>query len=572
MPQDAFTLKHLCNELNSTFLNGKVNKIVQADANRISLTIYTGKGTKRLLLDVNPSCPRIAISDAELDSPLTAPNFCMLLRKHLLSATLNAIELVGFDRIVKILFTSSGEFFDSQEKTLYVELMGRYSNVILTENGKILGGNRGINMFDDGVRPLIVGRPYVFPPVSNKKEPNDKSLVEIFKGCDEDLADFIVKNIQGVAKSTAEEIINAFFTGLNDNPSAEYVRDNSKKFFEFLNNFLYGDLYNPCVLMEGNVAKDVFVFPYKTAGENYKFFDSLARAEDFYFTKKNTLKVFNESIARLNNLTNTAIKKVRKKLGYITAREKDALTVEENKVKGELLLANIYKLKGGEESITVENYYDDYSQMTIALDPRISPSKNAENYYKKYNKQKRTLEALAPQKEQVLKELNYLLTVSDEIALCENIVDAKAVLQELTETGIIKVNVPQKKKVKEDKITCREYLYKNFVIKVGRNNIENDRVTFTAHPESIWLHSKDYHSSHVIIEYNGRDIDDEIIVFASRICAYYSAGRNGGKSEVVYTKRKRVKKPPKSKAGFCVYDDFSSVTVLPCAHQEYLKN
>ena len=180
MPQDAFTLRYLCTELNSVFLNGKVNRIIQPSNDDLILTVYTGKRTEKLLLSVNPASPRIGVINEESESPLTAPNFCMLMRKHLLSATITSIELVGFDRIVKIDFLSSAEFFDAKIKTVYVELMGRYSNIILTEDGKILGGNRGINMFDNGVRPLIVGMPYVFPPVGDKKLPADKELIKHF--------------------------------------------------------------------------------------------------------------------------------------------------------------------------------------------------------------------------------------------------------------------------------------------------------------------------------------------------------------------------------------------------------
>ena len=183
MPQDAFTLRFLCEELNSIFSGGKVNRIIQPNADEMIMTVYTGKRTEKLFISVNPASPRMGVTNTERESPLTAPNFCMLLRKHLLSATLESIELVGFDRIVKIDFMPSAEFFDSVRKTLYVELMGRYSNIILTENGRILGGNRGINMFDNGVRPLIVGKPYVFPPVGDKRLPSDKELVGLFMKC-----------------------------------------------------------------------------------------------------------------------------------------------------------------------------------------------------------------------------------------------------------------------------------------------------------------------------------------------------------------------------------------------------
>ena len=204
MPQDAFTLRYLCQELNDVFKGGKVNKIIEPSGDELILTVYTGKKTEKFLLNVNPAAPRIGIINQDRESPLTAPNFCMLMRKHLLSATLLGIELIGFDRIVKIDFMASGEFFDAVKKTVYVELMGRYSNIILTENGKILGGNRGINMFDNGVRPLIVGKPYVFPPVNDKKLPNDNELKLIFDNCEkENIAETIIKNVQGVAQSIA---------------------------------------------------------------------------------------------------------------------------------------------------------------------------------------------------------------------------------------------------------------------------------------------------------------------------------------------------------------------------------
>ena len=184
MPQDAFTLRYLCQELDKLFTGGKINRIIQPSNDEVVFTVYTGGRTQKLLLDVNPASPRIAVIERDKESPLTAPNFCMLLRKHLLSSTITGINLIGFDRIVRIDFLTSDEFKDSAKKTLYVELMGRYSNVILTEDGKILGGNRGINMFDNGVRPLIVGHPYVFPPVGDKKLPTDTALIEIFDNCE----------------------------------------------------------------------------------------------------------------------------------------------------------------------------------------------------------------------------------------------------------------------------------------------------------------------------------------------------------------------------------------------------
>ncbi len=566
MPQDAFTLKYLCAELSELFIEGKVNRIIQPSNDEVVLTIYTGFSTKKLLLCVNPAMPRIGVISEEKDSPLTAPNFCMLLRKHLLSSTVKNIELVGFDRIVKIDFISSAEFSDSTLKTLYVELMGRYSNIILTENGKILGGNRGINMFDNGVRPLIVGRQYVFPPVGEKKLPNDKEIVEVFRSFDhQNFAEDICKNIQGIALSTAKEIQRKFIIKHGENT------DNfSEKLYNFLNEFLYNTKSIPCVLKQNLEVKDVEVFPYETMDGERCFFDKLYLAEDYYFTEKKLTKDFSAKRERLNSVANTLLRKTKKKITLINARKKEAQDAEKNRIYGELIIANIYRFKGGEKECILDNYYDN-TEVKITLDSRLSASKNAENYYKKYNKQKRTLLAIEPQLIQIEKEKAYFESLIDEIELCETLEDLSYIKQEMESEGLIydKQKSGARKKSKES--FCREYEYKGFRIKAGRNNAQNEKLTFTAMKEDIWVHAKDYHSSHVIIQTNGKKVEEEVIKVACEICAYYSKGREGDKVEIVYTARKNVKKPPKSKLGFCTYENFKSVIVKPQKHEQLLK-
>jgi len=562
MPQDAFTLRYLCAELDGVLRNGKVNRITEPTHDELVLTVYTGKRTEKLLLDVNPASPRIGLIERDKESPLTAPNFCMLMRKHLLNATLLKISLIGFDRIVKIDFLSYGEFFDSVEKTLYVELMGRYSNVILTENGKILGGNRGINMFDDGVRPLIVGREYVFPPVQDKKLPTDNQLVDIFDGVEKNqLADIICKNVQGIAQSTAKEIVN------------KYPKENvyGKDFFTHLNDYLYYTVSKPCVIEENGEVKDVCVYPYSCVSGQVIPFESLFTAEEYYFEKKQKAKLFKSKKERLNSVTNTALKKVKKRLTAITSKEKDALSAEENRIKGELILSNLYRLKNGMEECELENYYDG-TTVKITLNSRLSLAKNAENYYKKYNKQKRTLTALKPQKDQALADVEYLNGVLDEISLAEDIEELSLVQTELESQGLIVNKQTVRKAKKENQTFCRIYSVNGFTVRVGRNNTENDKVTFTAKGSDMWLHAKDYHSSHLIIECEGKNPPEDVIIVCAEICAYYSKGRNGGKTEIVYTQKKFVKKPSKSKPGFCTYTDFKSVTVQPKKHLDFLKS
>lgn len=564
MPQDAFTLRYLCEELNLIFKDGKVNRITQPSNDELFLTIYTGKRTEKLLLNVNPSAPRIGVVNTEKESPLTAPNFCMLMRKHLLSATVLGMEVVGFDRIIKIDFLASGEFFDSVKKTLYVELMGRYSNIILTEDGKVLGGNRGINMFDDGVRPLIVGKPYVFPPVGNKRLPSDKTLIDIFdKKQVDDLSDLITENVQGVAKSTAKEIVVKY-------KEKSFIKCvDGKEFFDHVNDFLFNSKSQPCILENNQEITDVLVFPYSSLDGEIKPFEKLYQAEDFYFENKEKIKRFKSKKERLTSIVNTNIKKVKKRLTAIKSKEKDALSAEENRIKGELILSNIYMLKQGDKECELDNYYDG-TKIKIQLNEYLSPAKNAENFYKKYNKQKRTLIALKPQREQAESELEYFNSVLDEIALAENLVELNEIEKELILVGLI-IEQKHDKNKRQEESKIKAYILKGFRVLVGRNNLENDKITFTAKQEDIWLHAKDYHSSHAIVETNGKIVPEEVLVKGAEICAYYSKGRDGGKTEIVYTQKKFVKKPSKSKPGFVTYTNFKSLMVEPNKHEELLE-
>lgn len=562
MPQDAFTLKFLCDELNTLFKGGKINKIVQPESDCVVLTVYNGKKTLKMILDVNPANPRIGVSEEKTESPVTAPNFCMLLRKHLLSATIEQVSLVGFDRIVKIDVSPSTEFFDSKNKAIYVELMGRYSNVILTEDGKVLGANRGINFFDNGVRPLIVGYEYKLPPVHQKFSPYDSGLVDVLKP-NESLDGQILEYVQGVAQSTSKEI--AFRFGQT---SEDGKRSYGERAFDFINDFVNKTELAPCVLIREGKVLDVFTFPYQTIEGQYLNFDKLYLAEEYYFTEKISQKKFINLKERLTSVTNTAIKKIKKKKTSVNAKIKESNQAEENRVKGELIICNLYRIEKGAKSVVLDNYYEQ-SKTIVELDENLSPQKNAEKYFKKYNKQKKALTILLPQKEQLEKEQSYFESVLEEIELSSCIEELICVKQELVETGVIKEQSKTARKSTNVK-PYREYLIDGFIVKFGKNNVENDKLTLSAKPSDIWVHSKDYHSSHGIIETKGKSVPKETIVKVAGICGYYSKARLGGKTEIVYTEKKNVKKPSKAKAGFFTYTEYKTVVITPFDGKEYL--
>lgn len=549
MPQDAYTLKYLAEELDALLSGGKVNKITQPDENEVYMNVYAARKNYRVVISASVSSARVCTSSEEKENPANAYNFCMLLRKHLLGATLLKTELDGFDRVIKMTFSSLSEFYEAEEKVLYAELMGKYSNIILTANGKILGALKTAGIEEASLRPLISGIAYAPPPAQDKLSPFDPALKVALASKS---GEMIFNAVKGLSQRTADEI--AF--GMTGDP------------FEYLNKFI-GEEKDPCVGFSGGKIVDFFVKPYKSLALEYKKFPSLIAAEEYYFGEKERAKRYSELKRRLEECVKKEEKKFEKRLKIILEKQLDCKDLDKDRIKGELILSNIYRLKKGDKSFTAENYYSG-GEITVALDENLSPQDNAQRYFKKYNKQKRTLAAVAPQKEEVDAELAYVKSLYGEIALAGSVKELAAVEEELISSGYIRKN--EKKKRKQEPPKFINYTVEGFSVKVGRNNVENDLLTFSARGKDIWLHTKTYHSSHVIIETCGRTPGERALLAAAEICAYYSGGRNGAKIDVDYTEKRFVHKPKGAKPGFVTYTDFSTLTVNPSKHEEFLKD
>lgn len=553
MPQDAYTLNFLAKELDNLIASGKVNKITQPDQNEVYMNIYANRKNYKIVLSASVAGARVCLSAEEKQSPLTAFNFCMLLRKHLLGGVVKKVELDGFDRVIKITFSCIGDFFDVQEKILYVEIMGKYSNVVLTANGKILGALKSVGIDEGYIRPLLTGMAYVSPPKQDKYSPSDSSLYDLLKNNSlSDKGEFLFNNVMGLSKQTADEI-------------AHLYSDLSLG----LKEFVFGENINPCVGYLNGKIVDFFVKPYESLALDYKFFPTLLEAEEFYYKIKEDEKNFNSIKNRLTECVKKEEKKFGKRLKIIMDKQFDCRDLDKDRINGELIISNIYKIKKGDDKLVTINYYDN-SQATIKLDVNLSPQENAEKYFKRYNKQKRTLLAVEPQKVEVEREIEYLKSIFAEINLADNVESLLSIEEELFAVGLLKKQTAKKKK--QEKNTCLIYQIDGFTVNVGRNNVENDTVTFSARGNDVWLHTKAYHSSHVIIQAGGKEIPENVILKSAEICAYYSEGRQGTKIEVDYTKKSHVKKPKGAKPGFVVYTDFKSLLVTPNKNQEFLKN
>ncbi len=559
MPQDAFHIRRLAKELHSLLKGGRVNRISQVSKDELTLIIYTGKSTVKLILSANASGARVCLSSTEKEPLALPPNFCMLLRKHLQGAEILEIRQYEWERIVELDFHCVSDFSQSK-RTLHCELMGKYSNILLTENGVILGALKTSSLEDNTHRVLLSGAKYLYPAPQEKLCPTDRagmrSRLNTFlsarpEGVDrEGLAVWLFENVAGLALPTARELV------LRSEQQAAPLWD-------FVADFCENAPCEPHIRLEGDIPVDFFAFPVSGGFP----MPSLCRAEDEYFSQKEGKKSFDDKKRKLENTLRAYKKKQTKKLQETLDRLTEADKAEEYRIKGELLTANLYQIEKGAREVTLENWYDEKGgSIRISLDTALSPAKNAQRLFKTYNKHKRAKEILTPMLKKEEGELAYAESILSSVLLAESMEDFKEIEEELSLLGLLrspKAKIGGKKK--EGEVPFRTFEKNGFTVLAGRNNLQNDRLLRQADSEDIWLHTQKYHSSHIIIRTEGKEVDEDTLLFAATLCAYYSSGREGDKIPVDYCKRKFVKKPSKSKAGFVVYTDYKTLLVTPCA-------
>ena len=560
MPQDAFTLRHVARELNEALAGGKVNKIIQPSRDETDILLYAGGKTRKLILNTNASFARACISESARSAPAAAPNFCMLLRKHLTGATLSEVKQIGFERILAFTFDCNGEF-SRATRVLYAEIMGKYSNLILTENGVISGALKVTSLQESFKRTLFPGAKYQFPEPQDKADPRDiNALCALFAAFGGgELAKFIFNSIGGLAYSTAALICAG--AGIGDD-APPFDGAGAERFARFVHEYIFSDEISPAVQVENGRYAD---FHARFGGG--KAFASVNEAEDAFYEAKERAKEFSDKQRKLESVLSARRKKEEKKLALLLERERECESMETNRIYGELITANIYALKKGAEGCELANYYEESCPtVKIALDKTLTPAQNAQKYYKKYNKQKRTLAAIAPQRRETEDEIEYIKSILSALSRAENVSDLAEIDEELKEYGLIKED-KGKKRIKQT-APFRTFICEGFTVYAGRNNVQNDRLLKQAKPDDIWLHTQKYHSAHVVIKRENAEVPEKVKLFAAEICACFSDGKEGDKIPVDMCERRYVKKPPRARSGFVVYTDFTTMLVTPKRHDE----
>lgn len=576
MALDGFVISNIINELNENLIGGKIDKVYQPEKDEIILQIRNKGRQHKLLLTANASNPRIHFTNISKENPITAPLFCMVLRKYLVSGKIIKIFQPEFERIVKIEIESINELGDYSIKTLVFEIMGKHSNIILIDDkNNILESIKHISHDKSSVREVLPNRLYSYPPSKNKKNPlniDKNQFFDIISNQNSNIQKAIYENFNGISPILASEICNMASIEPDLN-----IKDISNQklnllFEKFFNVFQISknNMFKPQLIFKNNNSVLEFTSFDFSIFENLekKYFESISNLLEYFYKNKDLEYRLNQKTQDLKKLIIQNIERCVKKKNIQTKTLKDIKDRDKLKLYGELITSNIYNIKKGMTKVVLENFYsENFEKIEIMLDSNLAPAENAQKYFKKYNKEKRTFIALKEQIKQNDEELKYLESVLNSVKNCLDEQDIKQIREELTQQGFLKKQKNNKKdKLKQNKKAKPFHFVSSdgFDIYVGKNNIQNDELTLKfAKPNDMWLHTKDIPGSHVIIVSNNKEISNIALNEGANLAAFYSKAASSSLVPVDYTLKKFVKKPSGAKPGMVIYETNKTAYVTP---------
>lgn len=559
MAFDGIVVANLAHDLKEQLQNGRIAKIAQPESDELLFTIKTTAGQKRLSISASASLPLVYLTETNKPSPMTAPNFCMLLRKHIANGRIIDIYQPGLERILHIIIEHLNEMGDLCRKDLIIEIMGKHSNIIFcTEDGTIIDSIKHVSAQMSSVREVLPGRTYFVPDTMNKQNPLSISQTEFTTMLYEKpmaLSKAMYSSLTGISPVAAEEI--CYIAGVDSAlPAKELPADVLIHLYHQFRIYLEPiseGRFAPAIYYDGKEPKEFSALPL-THFSTYarQEYSSVSEVLETYYASKNTLTRIRQKSTDLRHIVQTALERNRKKYDLQTRQLSDTQNREKYKVYGELLHTYGYQAEANAKSLDALNYYTN-EMITIPLDPTMTPMENAQRYFEKYNKQKRTFEALSHLIDETKYEIDYLESVRTalDIALTED--DLSQIKEELIESGYMRRKYT-KKKVKIKNQPLHYISSDGFHMYVGKNNLQNDELTFHfAVGNDWWFHAKQVPGSHVIVKTNGQTLPDRTFEEAGRLAAYYSSMRNADKIEIDYVEKKYVKKTPGAKPGFVIY-------------------
>ncbi len=573
MAFDGTVIANIVYDMKRLLIGGRIYKIYQPESDELLLVIKNQKDTHRLLLSASASLPLVYFSSENKQNPMTAPNFCMLLRKHISNGRIVDVSQPGLERIVEISVEHLNEMGDLCKKKLLVEIMGKHSNIIfLDDKGMIIDSIKHISHQISSVREVLPGRDYIYPPTQDKIaiydiDPTWFSSVLMEKPLPIHKA--IYTSLSGISPLLANEL--CFRAGIDGSDAAASLDENQAM-------ALYGELvrlktwlsdgnFTPNIIYQGKEPIEFASFP--LLGHQDKesvIFDSISEVLEHYYAEKEIVTRIRQKSTDLRKVVGNALERTSKKYDLQCRQLKDTEKRDKYKVYGELLHTYGYDVKPGQKELKCINYYDG-NEITIPLDPQLDSMENAKKYFDRYNKLKRTYQALDSLVEETRQELLHLESISNSLEIARDETDLAMIKDELMEYGYVKRHFSNSKKKKQNSKSKPFHFISSdgFHMYVGKNNFQNEELTFKfANGKDMWFHAKKMAGSHVIVKLETADqLPDATYEEAARLAAHFSKGKNAPKVEIDYTERRNLKKPPQAKPGFVIYHTNYSMNIEP---------
>ena len=557
MPMDGLTLGFAARELHQTLAGGRIDKVSQPEKDAIVLVVRAGNANHRLLLCASPNNARCHLTNATFPNPLEPPMFCMLLRKQLMGGRIISVSQIGGDRIVHIDIAVVDELGDHVLRRLILEVMGRHSNLILVDgSNRILEAARHVNFDMSRVRQVQPGLDYIAPPAQDKVAPDEITAenLESRLAAQGDIAlhKALQSCISGLSNPAARELACRVLSPGCDR--TDDLHDAAVRLADFLHRL--PELAAPCVLVD-DMGDPCDVFPYTYLSQPIDLQQpcgSISQALERYFGTRDAQDRIAQKSASMVRLLKGHVDRCERKLALQEEELAGAARMEEFRLMGEIINANLWQLHKGMEKAVLPNYYDENGgTVTVPLDITLTPVQNAQRYFKKYQKARSARETAAEQREKTLQELDLLEGALLDVGKCVGESELEEIRQQLVQAGYMKRN--SNRRQQRALPQSKPYHYRSgdgIDIFVGKNAMQNDRLTTSAKPNEMWLHAKDMPGSHVIIRYEG-ELPDRTLLEAAQLAAWFSKGQRSSTVPIDYTLRRYVKKPSGAAPGKVFY-------------------
>ncbi len=571
MPLDATALACLVSELTPRLTEGRIDKIYQPERDEIVLQVRTPQENLRLLISAGHANPRLHLTEVKKKNPIEAPLFCMLLRKHLSGGKITDICQPDFERMIRFTVSVYNELGDKTERYLIAEFTGRNPNIILMdENSKIIDAVHHTDLSSG--RGILPGLTYMPPPLQEKTDPfsvdREAALSLLSTMAEAKAARALGTLFRGISPMAAR-CIAAEFAGDEDAPvsgNEAALSEGLLRFFERVRE----NRFSPSLIRtpEGDTVDFTAYIPYAAKDVlRVETMESLSDVLEAFYIGRDHQDRMRQKSASLKKRVMGLLDRLQKKIGIHETTLRDTENMEKFRIYGELLCANLYRAEPGMTEITLEDFYNNMEKVRIPLDKTKNPSQNAQNYFKKYRKMKTAAVVVKEELARARSEKAYMESVLEAILRAEDEDALAEIRRELVGGGYIREE-SRAKRQKEAPVAPLEFEIEGFSVLVGRNNRQNDVVTFRlSRAEDVWLHVKNMPGSHVLIRTEHREVPDEVVLAAAQLAAYHSGGRQSGQVPVDYTRVKHVWKPSGAKPGMVLYENQHTVYVTPALPQ-----